>query len=274
MYAASSREALEGARVELETVLRGTSASSDTDAVTVGEELLSVSDAVSGDRSLRIALADSSTAPDTRAAVADKVLTGKVSDATRSIVSSTAARAWSSDADLVEGLRRLGREALLLAAKDAGKSDAVEDELFRLARVIKGDTALEQALSDRARSTADRTALLHKLIDGKVDTITERLAVNAVATTEELPGDAVDELSQLAAASNGRKVAYVTSAGELSSDQRNALAAKLTEIYSAPVTLHVDIDPELLGGVVVRVGDERIDGSISGKIATLRRGLR
>ncbi|EGD56698.1 F0F1 ATP synthase subunit delta [Gordonia neofelifaecis NRRL B-59395] len=242
--------------------------------MTVGEELLSVSDAVSGDRSLRIALADSSTAPDNRAAVADKVLTGKVSDTTRSVVSSTAARTWSSDADLVEGLRQLGREALLQAAKAAGKSDTVEDELFRLARVIKGDTALEQALTDRARTTADRTALLRKLIDGKVEPITERLAVNAVATTDELPGDAIDELSQLAAASNGRKVAYVASAGELSSEQRNQLAAKLAEIYSAPVTLHVDIDPELLGGVVIRVGDERIDGSISGKIATLRRGLR
>lgn len=273
MYAASSREALEGARVELETILRGASASSN-DAATAGAELLSVSTIVSNDRSLRIALADSSTAPDDRAAIANKVLTGKVSDTTRTVVSSTAARAWSSDADLVEGLRQLGREALLQAAKSEGKADTVEDELFRLARVIKGDNALEQALSDRSRTVADRLALLRKLIDGKVEPITERLAADAVATSEELPGDAIDELSQLAAASNGRKVAYVTSAGELSSEQRNKLAAKLTEIYASPVTLHVDIDPELLGGVVVRVGDERIDGSISGKLATMRRGLR
>ncbi|MGB3698390.1 MAG: F0F1 ATP synthase subunit delta [Gordonia sp. (in: high G+C Gram-positive bacteria)] len=273
MYAASSREALDGARVELETILRGVAAS-NTDAASVGTELLSVADAVSADRSLRIALADSSTASANRAAVADKVLAGKVADATRTVVASTAARSWSSDADLVEGIRQLGREALLTAAKDEGKSDAVEDELFRLARVIKGDNALEQALSDRTRTAADRTALLRKLIDGKVEPITQSLAVNAVATSQELPGDAIDELSQLAAASNGRKVAYVTSAGELSSEQRNRLAAQLTDLYAAPVTLHVDIDPELLGGVVVRVGDERIDGSISGKIATLRRGLR
>jgi len=273
MYAASSREALDGARVELETILRGAAASS-TDAVTVGTELLSVADTVSGDRTLRITLADSATAPDHRAAFADKVLQGKVSDVARNVVSSAAARTWSSDADLVEGLRQLGREALLLAAKAGDKADAVEDELFRLARVIKADTALEQALSDRSRSTADRTALLRKLIDGKVDPITERLAADAVATSDELPGDAIDELSQLAAASNGRKVAYVTSAGELSSDQRTKLAAQISEIYASPVTLHVDIDPEILGGVVIRVGDERIDGSISGKLATLRRGLR
>lgn len=273
MYAASSREALDGARVELETTLRG-SAAQNTDAAVIGEELLSVADTVSDNRSLRIALADSSTAPDDRAAVADKVLSGKVSDAARGIVSSTVARAWSSDTDLAAGLRQLGQEALLLAAKSAGKADAVEDELFRLARVIKGDNALEQALSDRSRPAADRTALLRTLIDGKVETITERLAVDAVANTSELPGDAIDELSQLAAAANGRKVAYVTSAGELSSQQRTDLVAKLTEIYASPVTLHVEIDPALLGGVVVRVGDERIDGSISGKIATLRRGLR
>ncbi|WP_026919143.1 F0F1 ATP synthase subunit delta [Gordonia shandongensis] len=272
MYAASSREALDGARVELETTLRG--AASGTDAVGVGEELLAVADTVSDNRSLRIALADSAAAPDDRAAVAEKVLSGKVSDATRALVASTVARTWSSDADLAAGLRQLGQEALLLAAKDAGTADTVEDELFRLSRVIKGDNALEQALSDRSRSAADRTALLRTLIDGKVEKTTERLASDAIAGSDELPGDAIDALSQLAAATNGRKVAYVTSAGELSSAQRTDLVAKLTEIYSSPVTLHVEIDPTLLGGVVVRVGDERIDGSIAGKIATLRRGLR
>ena len=270
MYAASSREALEGARVELESTLRG----ANTDAVTVGDELLAVAATVSDNRSLRIALADSATAADNRSAVAKQVFTGKVSDVTTATVASVAARDWSSDDDLVAGLRRLGQESLLLSAKAAGTLDTVEDELFRLARTVKADGALEQALSDRSRSAADRAGLLRSLINGKVDTVTEKLAADAVETSSEAPGDAIDELSRLAAASSGRKVAYVTSAGELSAQQRTELAAKLADIYDAPVTLHVEIDPKLLGGVVVRVGDERIDGSIAGKIATLRRSVR
>ncbi len=273
MYAASSREALEGARVELETALRGSSDPA-TASVTVGDELLSVAETVNDNRSLRTALADSATAADERAKIADTVLTGKVSDTTRAVVASAAARNWSTDADLVRALQSLGIEALLFAAKETGRIDTVEEELFRLGRIVKGDNALEQALSDRTRSAADRFGLLRKLIDGKVDTVSEKLAGYAVGRNDVQPGDAIDELSQLAAASNGRKVAYVSSAGELSADQRTALASKLAAIYDAPVTLHVDIDPELLGGVVVRVGDERIDGSLSGKIATLRSGLR
>ncbi|GAA3962229.1 F0F1 ATP synthase subunit delta [Gordonia caeni] len=271
MYAASSREALAGARVELEAALRGVTSD---EAVTVGDELLSVAETVSGDRSLRTALADSATSPDARAAIARGLLDGKVGDLTRQTVASAAARQWSSDADLASALTALGREAMLLAAKEAGRLDTVEDELFRLGRTVKDNTELEQALSDRARSEADRGGLLVTLIGGKVDDVTRRLAVQAVVTSSEAPGDAIDELSALAAAANGRKVAYVTSAGELSAAQRTALADKLSGIFDAPVTLHVDVDPELLGGVVVRVGDERIDGSTAGKLAALRRSLR
>ena len=271
MYAASSREALDGARVELEAALRGGASS---DATTVGTELLSFADTARDNRALRTALADSATAPDARAAVAKDVLSGKVSDITRDVVTSAAARTWSSDADLASGLQTLGREALLQAAKNDGKLDDVEEELFQLSRLVKANPELEQALSERSRTAADRQQLLKSLISGKVDPITEILATEAVASTQEAPGDAVDELSQQAAAANGRKVAYVSSAGELSATQRTELADKLTKIYGAPVTLHVEIDPDLLGGVVIRVGDERIDGSIAGKLAELRRNLK
>ncbi|MFM9377701.1 F0F1 ATP synthase subunit delta [Gordonia sp. VNK21] len=274
MHAASSREALEGARVELEAALRGSDAPATT-GVTVGTELLSVSATVSDDRALRTALGDSATAPDLRAGIAERVLTGKVHDLTRQTVASAAARHWSTDADLVAGLASLGREALLLSAKDSGELDTVEDELFRLSRVVKDNTELEQALCDPARSASDRAGLLASLIAGKVNPVTERLAVQAITTdTDNAPGDVIDSLSGLAAAANGRKVAYVSSATELSAQQRTELAGKLSAIYDSPVTLHIDIDSELLGGVVVRVGDERIDGSIAGRLAALRRSLR
>ncbi|MFC0313467.1 F0F1 ATP synthase subunit delta [Gordonia phosphorivorans] len=271
MYAASSREALEGARVELEAALRGLPSA---EAVTIGDELLSFAQTVSDNRALRTALADSATPTAARADIARDLLAGKVSEVTRTTVASATARHWSRDTDLASALQELGREAMLASAKSDGRLDTVEEELFLLGRTVKENTELEQALSDRTRPEADRAALLGRLIDGKVDEVTRRLAVQAVVTSTEAPGDVIDELSGLAAGANGRKVAYVTSAGELSAAQRTDLADKLSGIYGAQVTLHVEIDPELLGGVVVRVGDERIDGSIAGKLAALRRGLR
>ncbi|MFT3714758.1 MAG: F0F1 ATP synthase subunit delta [Gordonia sp. (in: high G+C Gram-positive bacteria)] len=271
MYAASSREALDGARVELEAALRG---AKGADATTVGTELLSFADTVSDNRTLRTALADSATAPDARADIAKSLLDGKVAPATRDTVASAAARQWSNDGDLARGLRTLGREALLQSAKDSGNLDTVEEELFGFAQLVKGDPELEQALKDRTRTAADREQLVKTLLNGKVDPVTEALAAETVASTDEAPGDALDQLSELAAGVNGRKVAYVSSAGELSAKQRTDLAAKLPTIYGAPVTLHVEVDPDLLGGVVVRVGDERIDGSVAGRLAELRRNLK
>ncbi|WP_024332505.1 F0F1 ATP synthase subunit delta [Gordonia hirsuta] len=271
MYAASSREALEGARVELEAALRGVDADAE---IAIGTELLSVAETVADNRALRAALADSSAAPGSRAAVAESVLAGKVHEITRATVASAAARSWSKDSDLSAALQSLGREAMLQSAKRQDKLDKVEAELFRLGTIIKDSPELELALSDRSRSGQDRAELLTRLITGKVEPVTERLAVQAVVVDQLAPGDAIDQLSALAAATNGRKVAYVASAGELSAAQRTELAEKLSRIFDAPVTLHVEIDPELLGGVVVRVGDERIDGSIAGKLAALRRSLR
>ena len=63
-------------------------------------------------------------------------------------------------------------------------------------------------------------------------------------------------------------------AAELSDAQRQRLADDLEADFGSPVTLHIDIDPALLGGVVVRVGNEQIDGSLAGKFAAVRRGLR
>lgn len=271
MYAASSREALEGARVELEAALRGVTSD---EAVTIGAQLLSFSETVSDNRALRTVLSDQAAAPDTRAAIANDLLTGKVADLTRQTVASVVARQWSSEADVAQALQALGREAMLVAAKEDGNLGAVEEELFRLSRTLKENTELELALSDRARSASDRGGLLTGLIQGKVNPITQALSVQAIVNSEAAPGDVIDELSALAAAVGGRKVAYVTSAGELSANQRTELAQKLSATFDAPITLHVEIDPALLGGVVVRVGDERIDGSILGKLAALRRSLQ
>ena len=69
-------------------------------------------------------------------------------------------------------------------------------------------------------------------------------------------------------------VAHVRAAAALTDEQRAKLAGDLEADLGSPVTLHVDVDPALLGGVVVRVGNEQIDGSIAGKLAAVRRGLR
>lgn len=68
----------------------------------------------------------------------------------------------------------------------------------------------------------------------------------------------------------GRSVAHVVTAVELNEGQQQALAEKLGRIYGRAMSIHSEVDTSLLGGMIIRVGDEVIDGSTSGKLERLR----
>ena len=189
------------------------------------------------------------------------------------VVLAAVAQSWSTPRDLREGLVTLGREALLLSAREQGQLDAVEDELFRLGRVVAGDPEFEQALSDRTTTADDKRALLGQVLYGKVTAVTEALASQAVARPESMPADDLDALSRQAAELQGQSVAVVTSAAELSDEQQSTLESKLASIYGREMTVHVQVDPAVLGGMVIRVGDEVIDGSVAGRLDAVRRTL-
>lgn len=277
MYAAS-REALAQTRSALQAAL-GSGAASAADAATAaaaqtGSELFSVVEVLDSQRTLRSALADASAPVAGRQALAEQVFSGKVGAATLATVKAAAGQAWSSRSDLLNSLVLLGREALLQAAVDQQQLDTVEDELFRLGRIVAGNSDLEQALSDRSTPAKGKRELLSRLLYGKASAITEALAVQAVGRLKSAPADAFDELSQLAATQRDRAVAHVRSAVALTDKQTEQLAATLSRTYGKPVTVHVEVDAELLSGLVVRVGDEVIDGSAAGRLAALRRNLK
>mgnify|MGYP001031524176 FL=1 len=88
-----------------------------------------------------------------------------------------------------------------------------------------------------------------------------------------MPADDLDALSRQAAELQGQSVAVVTSATELTTEQRAALEGKLAEIYGREMAVHVQVDQAVLGGMVIRVGDEIIDGSVAGRLSAVRRAL-
>ena len=76
----------------------------------------------------------------------------------------------------------------------------------------------------------------------------------------------MQDLAELAVASRGEMVALVSAAAELSDSQRRRLTEILSRIYHTPVSLQLVVDPDLLGGLAVSVGDEVIDGTLSSKL--------
>ncbi|MQY30065.1 F0F1 ATP synthase subunit delta [Nocardia aurantia] len=268
MYAAS-REASSRAREALSAALAG----SDTVAATTGSELFAVVAVLDDQRSLRVALADKSVAGSARAELAERVFGGKISAATQAVLTTAVAEDWSRTGDLVDTLELLGQEALLRAAADRGRLDVVEDELFRLSRIVEANPDLEQALGDRGKAAQAKRDLIERLLHGKVGDVTLELTEQAVSRRRSDIGAAFDHLSDLAASLRQQVVAHVRAAVDLNEQQREQLAASLQRLYDKQITVHVQVDPSLLAGVVVHIGDDVIDGSALGRLQRLRQSL-
>ncbi|WP_288801141.1 F0F1 ATP synthase subunit delta [uncultured Corynebacterium sp.] len=269
---AASREALERLNETLDQGLRESDNTVEIGATT-GTELFDVEDVLDSDRSLRVALVDAAAEPEQRVALIKGLLAGKVSASTEEIVSAAVTQTWSDTRDFRNGLIALGRRALLRSAEAQGQLDRVEDELYQLARIVEREPQLELLLADKAVSSDARRDLLAKVLYGKVTSVTEALALQAVGRVQKRPVEDLDALCDEVAALGGREVARVRSAAPLGDEQQSSLADKLEKIYGRKIAVHSEVDSSLLGGAVIRVGDEVIDGSTAGKLRRLRRSL-
>lgn len=276
LFHAASREALAAAEQRLLEVLsaKPRARAKGVSAEQLGDELLSVVRLLDGEIGLRRVLGDSSAEAGRREDMITRLLSGKVSDQALEVLKGVVGARWSTPRELVDGLDELGRTALLVHAEQEGRLDAVEDELFRFSRIVAADTDLEQALSARTAPTESKVAMVRELIGQKADGVTLRLVEQLVAAPR---GRAVvvglGDLAAEAAKRRERSVATVVAPVPLSAQQEERLAATLQRIYSRPIALHVEVDPTIQGGLVIKVGDEVIDGSATGRIDELRRRL-
>ena len=269
---AASREAQANVSATLDGLIR-TSDDSVAVAAQIGTELFLVVDQLDGERALRVAIADQSLDASQREGIVDDVLGAKVAEPTRRVLHAVAGQEWSSSREMRNGLIHLGRRALLLGAQAQGQLEQVEDELFQLSVVLENEKQLTQLLSDRTADAKQKRSLMASVIYGKVTMFTEALALQVIGRPEHNPTDDLSAVADEVAEMRGKTVARVTSAEPLNGQQREALAGKLQNIYGHEMAIHTEVDPSLLGGMLIRVGDEEIDGSTLGKITRLRADL-
>lgn len=269
---AASRAALAQVESHLDSALSGAD-NAVAVAAQVGTELFDVVEILDGDRGLRVAVADASAAAESKTDLVSAVFGGKVSDATLEVLKDAVTQAWSTPREFRTGLVELGRRSLLRSAEQQGQLGQVEDELFRLGRILDKEPRLTQLLSDQAVTAADRRGLLANVLYGKVTMIAEALALQVIGRPEHNPIDDLASLAASAASLQGRTVAHVVAASDLNEGQQATLAEKLGRIYGRAMSIHSEVDPSLLGGMTIRVGDELIDGSTAGKLQRLRTNL-
>lgn len=266
---AASREAQSHVTEQLDELVRSADNAVAT-AAQVGTELFLVVDQLDTERALRVAVADASLDASQREGIMREVFGGKVAEPTLNILTAAAKEEWSTPREFRTGLINLGRRALELGAKEQGQLEQVEEELYQLSILLEDEKELTQLLSDRTATPAQKRGLLASVIYGKVTMFTEALALQVIGRPNRNPVDDLASLAGGVAEMRGKAVARVASAEALSDAQRTALAGKLEQIYGREMAIHSEVDPSLLGGMVIRVGDEVIDGSTRGKLARLR----
>jgi F-type H+-transporting ATPase subunit delta len=264
---------------------------------TVTGELASLEQTVLGRSDLRAVLTDTSITAASRGLIVDDLLNGKVDDITRQVAQYAAAHAPAQEVphalgELAFAARELSEHGTfplgglgLMAARervsgyadamlddiDSRNFDEIEDELFRWARTIDGNLELRRLLLDRDADLESRLGTVQALLADKVDTVTLELARFVIAGGR--PRDVVGTLDYLVdyvARARDWRVARVHTARALDEQSQADLVASLSSLTGKNVELQIADDPELLGGVLVEIGDLRLDATTRGRLGALR----
>ena len=240
----------------------------------VSEGLYAVASLLDREPSLRRALTDPASSPDSRRQLVEGLLGSQLPPLPLAVLKDMVAERWSGPADLREAVERVAATAALNAAEGDGVLDDVEDELFRFARLLEREPALRAALTDNGLPDDRKVSLIRSLLDDKAQPATVRLVEIAVTRSRGRSLEtALEDLVELAAARRSRYVAQVRVALPLEAAQETRLQTTLSRIYGREVSLQVDVDPTVLGGLEVRVGDEVIDGTVQRNLQNARRTL-
>jgi F-type H+-transporting ATPase subunit delta len=242
--------------------------------VDIADELYSVANLLAGQPRLRRTLGDPAAPEESRAQLIEQLIGSQVSKQTLQLCRAAVSLRWSTPWDLADAIEGAGDDALFAAAEKAGSVAEIEDELFRFERILQNEGEVAGLLDEYAVDTKRRTALLDSLVQAKVSPITLQLLRHAVASQRKRSITlAIDDLLEKAAERQERSVARVLSAVPLTDAQQLRLAAALTALYRRPISVRTAIDPDVRGGLIVRVGDEVIDGSVATRFAEARAAL-
>lgn len=248
---------------------------SSPELTTLADELVAVVSLLIAEPGLTRHFAEQTDDFDAKIRLVDRLLSDKVGEHAAKVTRAAVSQRWSAEADLIDGIEYTARLALLTRAEVEDQVDEVEDQLFRFGRVLDAEPRLTALLSDYTTPAEGRMALLNKVIDGSgiADTAAALLSQTIGHLRGERADEAVVDLAELAVVRRGEVVAHVNAAADLTDTQRSRLVELLTRIYGHPVAVQLNVDPELLGGLSIAVGDEVIDGSIASRLAAAQTQL-
>jgi F-type H+-transporting ATPase subunit delta len=244
-----------------------------SDGGRTADDLFGVAAVLRREPKLRRTLTDGSLPAKAKVGLVKQIFGGSVASASLDLLSSAVSRSWTSPRDLADALEHLGVVAVVRGAEQRDEADALESELFAFGRIVADNHDLRDSLSDPTRSVEDKQALVGGLLEGRATRATVRLAQQSVTGTYRTVALAIEDYQKIAADHRDRLVATVRVAHELSADDERRLADALASQYGRPVHLNTLVDPDVIGGMRVAIGDDVIDGTVSNRLDEARRRL-
>jgi F-type H+-transporting ATPase subunit delta len=236
----------------------------------LAENLFAAAMGLSGSPALRSALSDSASEPSARKKLAAKAFASLSTDA-KKVIDQLVTLRWSRAEDLQGALEDLGIRSC--AGSAGGKTDLV-GELLAISTLVHSNSELELALGSKRASAHNRSSLIGSLLGKKVSG--EALAI-AQHLVSDPRGRRIGAMLQGAAVTvadhHGTGLALVTVASPLRAPQRSKVEALLHAKYGRGHYVAEVINPDVVGGMKIRVGDDVIDGTIQARLGDLRTKL-
>jgi F-type H+-transporting ATPase subunit delta len=247
----------------------------------LAKELFGILGTVDSSAGLRRALTDPSRSGDDKAALVKQLVGGKVSADAADIAGGLASLRWASARDIGDALETLGATVVIAVAENKSAVSAsgvsgleeLENDLFSFNQAVASNHEVQRALSEPQASAAAKIRLAEKLVPGASEEAKVLIAQAVSAPRGIKPTNLVARFAELAAKRQQRWIATVSVTRPLTETQFARLQAGLNSLYGRELKVNVSVDPELIGGIRVQVGDEVLDASMVTRLGQLHRQL-
>lgn len=164
--------------------------------------------------------------------------------------------------------------AIFQIAQDENKLEEYGRELGEVSQAVFAQAELKDFLSNPQIQPADKKSVLVRLLKGQVSPMVMNFLLLLVDKRRIVLLEAINDCYQeLSNKAQGIIIADVTTAYELKAELQKRLSSKLESVTGKKVRLRTHNDKKIIGGVVVKIGDTRIDGSVTGRLQALKAEL-
>jgi F-type H+-transporting ATPase subunit delta len=163
--------------------------------------------------------------------------------------------------------------ALFEAAQEAGRLDAVGEDLAAIARALDDVPELRSFLRNPQIEPAGKAQVLDEIAAGSDELVRNFVRLAAEKGRAGEIAEISAELDTLVAQAQNRLSVELTTAYELSDEEAKSIVETIEKASGRSVEATRSVDPDLIGGIVLQVGSHRADGSVRGRLERLRHEL-